>query len=176
MDWSQHKNTLQVQYRDRTRCPEEKASSVGMPKHFEFKVILSQLLWPRWYLSGSNYIWMTRKGNMKVADTSSTIKRSRTAMPPDRGTADEVGIPRIVLRDIIIVLQSLRPDSKNLPCLYSTFHIEYPLVLSRFSFHLPFVMTGVPLCPKSPSARGLVACLPVRLLFKSTKHNVFYPV
>ena len=32
------------------------------------------------------------------------------------------------------------------------------------------------LCPKSPSARGLVACLPVRLLFKSTKHNAFYPV
>ena len=32
------------------------------------------------------------------------------------------------------------------------------------------------LCPKSPSARGLVACLPVRLLFKSTKHNEFYPV
>ena len=32
------------------------------------------------------------------------------------------------------------------------------------------------LCPKSPSARGVVACLPVRLLFKSTKHNAFYPV
>ena len=32
------------------------------------------------------------------------------------------------------------------------------------------------LCPKSPSARGLVACLPVRLLFKSTKHNAFYQV
>ena len=32
------------------------------------------------------------------------------------------------------------------------------------------------LCPKSPSARGLVACLPVRLLFQSTKHNAFYPV
>ena len=32
------------------------------------------------------------------------------------------------------------------------------------------------LCPKSPSARGLVACLPVHLLFKSTKHNAFYPV
>ena len=32
------------------------------------------------------------------------------------------------------------------------------------------------LCPKSPSERGLVACLPVRLLFKSTKHNAFYPV
>ena len=35
---------------------------------------------------------------------------------------------------------------------------------------------AISLCPKSPSARGLVACLPVRLLFKSTKHNAFYPV
>ena len=34
----------------------------------------------------------------------------------------------------------------------------------------------IALCFKSPSARGLVACLPVRLLFKSTKHNAFYPV
>ena len=32
------------------------------------------------------------------------------------------------------VLQLLRPDSWNLPCLYSTFHLEYPLVLSRFCF------------------------------------------
>ena len=33
------------------------------------------------------------------------------------------------------------------------------------------------LCPKSPSVRGLVACLPVPLLFRSsTKHNAFYPV
>ena len=31
------------------------------------------------------------------------------------------------------------------------------------------------LCPKSPSAQGLVACLPVRLLFKSPKHNALYP-
>ena len=30
------------------------------------------------------------------------------------------------------VLQSLRPDSSNLPCLYSTFNLEYPLILSRF--------------------------------------------
>ena len=28
-----------------------------------------------------------------------------------------------------------------------------------------------PLCPKSPSARGLVACLPVRLLFKASAHS-----
>ena len=28
----------------------------------------------------------------------------------------------------------LRPNSSNLPCLYSTFHLEYPLVLSRFYF------------------------------------------
>ena len=34
----------------------------------------------------------------------------------------------------LLVLQFLRPDSLNLPCLYSTFHLEYPLVLSRFCF------------------------------------------
>ena len=32
----------------------------------------------------------------------------------------------------LLLLQLLRPDSSNLPCLYSTFHLEYPLVLSRF--------------------------------------------
>ena len=32
------------------------------------------------------------------------------------------------------MLQLLRPNSLNLPCLYSTFHLEYPLVLSRFCF------------------------------------------
>ena len=31
----------------------------------------------------------------------------------------------------LLVLQLLRPDSSNLPCLYSTFHLEYPSVLSR---------------------------------------------
>ena len=36
----------------------------------------------------------------------------------------------------LLVLQLLRPDSSNLPCLYSTFHLEYPLVLSRFCFIL----------------------------------------
>ena len=34
----------------------------------------------------------------------------------------------------LLVLQLLRPDSSNLPCLYSTFHLEYSLVLSRFYF------------------------------------------
>ena len=34
----------------------------------------------------------------------------------------------------LLVLQLLRPDSSNLPCLYSTFHLEYSLVLSRFCF------------------------------------------
>ena len=32
----------------------------------------------------------------------------------------------------LLMLQLLRPNSSNLPCLYSTFHFEYPLVLSRF--------------------------------------------
>ena len=34
----------------------------------------------------------------------------------------------------LLVLQLLRPHSSNLPCLYSTSHLEYPLVLSRFCF------------------------------------------
>ena len=33
----------------------------------------------------------------------------------------------------LLVLQLLRPDFSNLPCLYSTFHHQCPLVLSRFS-------------------------------------------
>ena len=32
----------------------------------------------------------------------------------------------------LLVLQLLRPDSSNLPCLYSTFHLEHPLVFYRF--------------------------------------------
>ena len=32
------------------------------------------------------------------------------------------------------MLKLLRPNSSNLPCLYSTFQLEYPLVLSRFYF------------------------------------------
>ena len=38
----------------------------------------------------------------------------------------------------LLMLQLLRPNSSNLPCLYSTFHLEYPLVLSRFCF-TPFI-------------------------------------
>ena len=32
----------------------------------------------------------------------------------------------------LLMLQLLRPNSSNLPCLCSTFHLEYPLVLSWF--------------------------------------------
>ena len=34
----------------------------------------------------------------------------------------------------LLMLQKLRPVFKNLPCLFSTFHIDYPSVLSRFLF------------------------------------------
>ena len=34
----------------------------------------------------------------------------------------------------LLVLQLFSSDSSNLPCLYSTFHLEYPLVLSWFCF------------------------------------------
>ena len=40
----------------------------------------------------------------------------------------------------LLMLQLLRPNSSNLPFLYSTFHLEYPLVLSRFCL----VPIGIP--------------------------------
>ena len=38
----------------------------------------------------------------------------------------------------LLMLQLLRPNSSNLPCLYSTLHLEYPLVLSRFCIRRMF--------------------------------------
>ena len=38
----------------------------------------------------------------------------------------------------LLMLQLLRPNSSNLPCLYSTFHLEYPLVLSRFCLEVKY--------------------------------------
>ena len=38
------------------------------------------------------------------------------------------------------------------------------------------IIIFISLCPKSPSVRGFVASLPVRLLFKYLSHNAFYPV
>ena len=47
----------------------------------------------------------------------------------------------------LFVLQLLRPNSSNFPCLHSTFHIEYLLVLSRFCFsrifHLPCIPSDI---------------------------------
>ena len=34
----------------------------------------------------------------------------------------------------LLMLRLLRPNSSKLPCLYFTFHLEYPLILSRFCF------------------------------------------
>ena len=41
----------------------------------------------------------------------------------------------------LLMLQLLRPNSSNLPCLCSTFHLEYPLVLSRFYYLLLTIWT-----------------------------------
>ena len=45
----------------------------------------------------------------------------------------------------LLMLQLLRPNSSNLPCLYSTFHLEYPLVLSRFCFAFHLKICAPPL-------------------------------
>ena len=41
----------------------------------------------------------------------------------------------------LLLLQMLRPDSSNLPCLYSNFHLKYPLELSRFCFPVGWLVT-----------------------------------
>ena len=38
----------------------------------------------------------------------------------------------------LLMLQLLKPNSSNLPCPYSTFHLEYPLVLSRFCIEIQY--------------------------------------
>ena len=43
---------------------------------------------------------MTRKVNLKVAETSPTIKRYQTGMSPDTGMSVDAGVPHVVLWDI----------------------------------------------------------------------------
>ena len=58
-----------------------------------------------------------------------------TDVASQQGTLTPSGTPGSVPPFLdLLVLLLLRPDSSNLPCLYSTFHLEYPLVLSRFCF------------------------------------------
>ena len=57
----------------------------------------------------------------------------------------------------LLMLQLLRPNSSNLPCLYSTFHLEYPLVLSRFCSTRP-----------QESPKSQIAC--VAICFRSNSN------
>ena len=43
---------------------------------------------------------MPKKVENIIDETSPTIKRSQTAMPPDKGMPDTAGVPRLFLRDI----------------------------------------------------------------------------
>ena len=52
----------------------------------------------------------------------------------------------------LLMLQLLRPNSSNLPCLYSTFHLEYTLVLSRFCLESSSGHT-LSLCPNFVKCR-----------------------
>ena len=45
----------------------------------------------------------------------------------------------------LLMLQLLRPNSSNLPCLYSTFHLEYPLVLFSILLCSVLIFEEVPI-------------------------------
>ena len=83
-----------------------------------------------------NYIYITSfktKGSPDLGQTGMACQQGTLTLP------DTWFRPQ--LWDLL-VLELLRPDSSNLPCLFSTFHLEYPLVLSRFCFWLRFTDEG----------------------------------
>ena len=56
---------------------------------------------PRGYLSGSNCCYeMPKKVVNIVNESSPTINRTRTAMPPDTGMSDMAGVQRLVLKPV----------------------------------------------------------------------------
>ena len=87
---------------------------------FVFFGRIGKTKWPLWPLIG----WDIFDFSSETAEQNSTKlwqeERSKRPLPS--------------LCWDLLMLQLLRPNSSNLPCLYSTFHLEYPLVLSRFCF------------------------------------------
>ena len=77
----------------------------------------------------------------------------------------------------LLVLQLLRPDSSNLPCLYSTFCLEYPLVLSRFCFERyvnsksDYLELLLSVCNIIDKTNALTNALPICTTF--IKHQLF---
>ena len=70
-----------------------------------------------YFLSCSNCCYEMPKKVVNIVDESSpTIKRTRTAMPPDTGMSDMAGVPRLVLRDITKLLLSFENPSVLLFC------------------------------------------------------------
>ena len=78
----------------------------------------------------------------------------------------------------LLMLQLLRPNSSNLPCLCSTFHLEYPLVLSRFylQYHRRFLVLFsmlYPLFNKIQRNFNETVCERTRFAKISTTHLLF---
>ena len=89
-----------------------------LPKQSDFP----QISWP-WYRlwPSPNYEWFPWSISTGVACQQGTLTLPDTWFRPPFW--------------VLLMLQLLRPNSSNLSCLYSTFNLEYPLVLSRFSFY-----------------------------------------
>ena len=70
----------------------------------------------------------------------------------------------------LLMLQLLRPNSSNLPCLYSTFHLEYFLVLSRFYF---IKKTTQHFYPSVRKSRSSVNLFPVHLINMASSEKIW---
>ena len=66
-------------------------------------------------------------------ENSQRVRNARLEDLPFRAPCTELLLPSFFFLDLLM-LQLLRPIFPNFPCHFPTFHIEYPLLLSRFCF------------------------------------------
>ena len=76
----------------------------------------------------------------------------------------------------LLMLQLLRPNSSNLPCRYLTFHLEYPLVLSRFCLRCRlvgslFIRITIKDASVTRPFMGRLACIWITVAFNGS--NIF---
>ena len=67
-------------------------------------------------------------------------------------------------------------EERGAHCLHLSVGMSINLSLVMDPITLPGMPSVDTLCPKSPSVRGFIASLTVRLLFKYLSHNAFYPI
>ena len=106
----------------------------------KYEVSLSRLLMTLWPLNNSYFPTNPTFHQFHDLDTDFDLHRITSVFHGAFATGMAYQQGRLTLPDTwfrppfwdLLMLKLLRPNSSNLSCLYSTFYLEYPLVLSRF--------------------------------------------